>query len=112
MHRLTPWLLAWSGGDRLTDLAVYPLVALLMSLGGLIYLPLNNFHSRRLEREADEFALAALPNGAVFESLMKRLAEQNLADPEPDPWIEFIFYSHPSLPNRLRAARKILNAAA
>lgn len=32
-----------------------------------------------------------------------RLADQNLADPEPPRWEELFFFSHPAIVNRMRA---------
>jgi STE24 endopeptidase len=38
----------------------------------------------------------------AFVSALRKLAETNLADPEPHPVVEFLFYSHPSISRRLQ----------
>jgi len=30
-----------------------------------------------------------------------KLSDQNLADPEPHPFVEFLFYSHPAIGRRI-----------
>ncbi len=37
---------------------------------------------------------------------MKKLGEQNLADPEPPAWYEWFFYDHPSIAKRLAMAQR------
>jgi STE24 endopeptidase len=43
---------------------------------------------------------------AVFRSMMEKLAFQNLADDEPNKFIEFWFHSHPSVKRRVKEAEK------
>ncbi len=99
-----------AGASSVTDLAVFPVLTFLVSAAGLLVLPLENAFSRRMEREADRFALGRLPSAETFRSLMERLGRQNLGDPAPNPVVEFVFYSHPSLANRLRHAETVLAA--
>ena len=35
---------------------------------------------------------------------MTRLANQNLAEVDPEPWVEFLLYSHPALSKRIAMA--------
>ncbi len=42
----------------------------------------------------------------AFISAMTRLANQNLAEYEPDWWVEQIFYDHPSISRRIRFAEE------
>jgi STE24 endopeptidase len=37
---------------------------------------------------------------------MEKLADMNLADRDPNPVTEFMFYSHPSIKKRIAFARK------
>jgi STE24 endopeptidase len=37
---------------------------------------------------------------------MNKLAEQNLAERTPSPWVEWLFHSHPSISRRLVAAQE------
>jgi STE24 endopeptidase len=43
--------------------------------------------------------------GDAYASALTRLANQNLSDVDPKPWVEFIFYSHPALGKRIEAAK-------
>lgn len=100
--RLYSWSLTWAGFGGLTDLAALPLLAIWISLFALLTMPLGNILSRKLEREADAFAVRTTGNAAGFASALRKLASQNLADPEPHPLVEFFLYSHPSIARRLR----------
>jgi STE24 endopeptidase len=46
-------------------------------------------------------------NRGAFESALKKLATMNLADPEPHPVVEFLFYSHPPIAKRIRALEQL-----
>jgi STE24 endopeptidase len=94
----------WHLYKGLADPATLPIFAILAGLYGFIILPLSNFNSRRAEYRADEYALQATGKSADFKSAMTRLANQNLAEVEPSPVIEFLFHSHPSIAHRLQHA--------
>ncbi len=70
----------------------------------LIVMPLSNGYSRAIEYQADEYALQATQKIEPFKSAMTRLANQNLADVEPSPVIEFLLHDHPSIGKRLKHA--------
>jgi STE24 endopeptidase len=80
-------------------------LALILVLLGLVALPLGNGFSRRIEREADDFALATTGNPAAFIGAMERLGDLNLAERRPSRWKEFVLYSHPALDRRIARAR-------
>ena len=88
----------------LADVATIPLVLVLTALFGLLIMPLSNGLSRAIEYQADEYALEATKLVAAFTSAMTRLADQNLADIEPSPIVEFLFHDHPSIGKRLQHA--------
>ena len=104
-------LLAWSGPSAglgfqgVADFANLPLLLLVSGGVSLLALPVGNAFSRRLERQADRFALRLTKNRDAFISALEKLAEQNLAERRPHPWIEFIFHSHPPVEKRIRLAR-------
>jgi STE24 endopeptidase len=75
-----------------------------MAVYGLITMPLGNAFSRWRERRADEYALRVTGKGQAFADAMTRLANQNLADADPDPWVEWLLYSHPALSKRIKMA--------
>jgi Zn-dependent protease with chaperone function len=113
---LVDWALRrWSpplGFHGLSDFANLPLLALVITGLSLLLLPAVNAHSRRMERQADAYALAAIPQTEPFISSMTKLAELNLAERKPHPWIEFIFHSHPSIAKRIAFAENFSRAAA
>jgi len=88
------------------DIAAFPLFILVLLFLSLLTMPLVNTFSRRLEYQADEYALQATQKPAYFISAMRKLAAQNLAEAEPPPLIEFIFYSHPSIARRIHQAQQ------
>ncbi len=90
--------------QALTDPAIMPFLFLLMGLYGLIVMPIGNSYTRYVEYQADEYALETTRKIDAFKSAMTRLANQNLADAEPSPLVEFLFLDHPSIKNRLRHA--------
>jgi STE24 endopeptidase len=100
LARATPRL----GFRGLADFANLPLVLLVIAGVSLLTLPFVNAFSRWRERRADSFALKLTEKPAAFISAMRKLAEQNLAETEPSPAIEFLFHGHPSIAKRIAAA--------
>ncbi|MFN8597280.1 MAG: M48 family metallopeptidase [Anaerolineae bacterium] len=98
------WGVAFFGYISPADPASLPLFALVIGLFGLITMPLGNAYSRWRERKADAYALQATHKAQAFVSAMTRLANQNLSELEPEPWEEFLLYSHPALGKRIKMA--------
>jgi STE24 endopeptidase len=97
--------LGWFGFTSPYELAALPLLFLWLSLYSLITSPVTNIMSRKFEWEADTYALEITKNREAFISAMEKLADQNLADKQPNKIIEFLFHSHPSLEKRIEFAR-------
>lgn len=97
------WMRAVAGGN-LANVEHLPLLALGMMAFGLVTSPLTHAWSRCAEYRADWFALEMTRDAAAFESAMRKLAGQNLADMEPHPVVEFLFHSHPALSKRIAKA--------
>lgn len=87
------------------SIATAPLLILALFAFSLVTMPLTNIISRYFERQSDSYALNVTRNPAAFISAMERLADQNLANKEPHPVIEFILHSHPSIGRRIAAAK-------
>jgi STE24 endopeptidase len=87
------------------DVAGLPLLGLVLMVVGLAALPLGNGWSRHVERQADDFALRTTGNPEAFIAAMRRLADLNLAEPDPHYLKEIIFHSHPSIARRVARAR-------
>jgi STE24 endopeptidase len=88
------------------DFANLPLLALAATALSLVLLPAVNAYSRAMERQADTYALRSIASPSFFITSMEKLAELNLAERQPHPWIEFIFHSHPSIQKRIDFAQK------
>jgi STE24 endopeptidase len=92
--------------DGTADIAAFPLLLIVLGLYSLATMPLENGFSRWRERRADEYALSLTHNGNAYASAMRRLANQNLADADPEPWVEWLLYSHPALGKRIAMAER------
>ncbi len=92
--------------DGITDVAGMPILFLFFSFFSFLVMPINNWFSRIMEYEADGYAVKITSDTNSFISAMNKLSEQNLSDPAPDKIIELIFYSHPSIKNRIKAIAK------
>jgi STE24 endopeptidase len=99
------------GFRGLADFANLPLLVLVGTALSFVLLPLVNAFSRRMERQADAYALRSIRDRSAFVSGMEKLAELNLAETQPPAWIEFIFHSHPSLEKRIAFAREFSEQA-
>ncbi len=100
---LYDWSLGIAGFSSVTQLGALPLLAIWLSVFGLVVSPVGNMLSRRHERQADRYAVEKTGNSAAFAAALRKLEFMNLADPEPHPLVEFLFYSHPSISRRIRA---------
>jgi STE24 endopeptidase len=98
------WGTAAFGFTGPADIAALPIFALAMGLFGLITMPLNNAYSRWREVRADGYALDATRNPQAFANAMTRLANQNLTEADPEPWVVFLLYSHPPIRDRVAMA--------
>ncbi len=93
------------GYHGLNDSATMPLIAATLGVFGLITLPLVNGFSRRVERQADVYALEFTGKTDAFIGAMTRLANQNLAELAPSPIVEFLLYNHPATGRRIALAQ-------
>jgi STE24 endopeptidase len=95
------WGVGVFGFRGITDVAALPLFAVAMIVFGLVAMPAGNFLSRQMERDADRYALATTGKREAFREVMRKLANQNLSEAEPPAWVRFLFYSHPTISERL-----------
>lgn len=95
--------LAWFSLESINQIAALPLLSLWAMLIGLIQTPIGNVLSRKFEYEADRYAVESTHKPSSFINTLTKLTEQNLGDKEPHPFVEWFFYSHPSIKNRIDA---------
>ena len=87
------------------DLAAFPLLYLIFFIFAMSLTPLSNAYSRWREKEADRFALK-VTDPQAFIGAMEKLAQQNLADPDPHPLVVVWFYTHPPVSARIEMAKR------
>ena len=107
--RALQWGTGWLGLDGPADIAGLPLFGLILLVVGLAALPVANGWSRRIEWQADRFALETIPDPRAFIGSMERLARLNLAERDPHRIEEFLLHSHPAIARRIAHARQFLH---
>lgn len=102
--------LAWRpfGLTGPADPAGLPLVVLALGGVAVVAAPFRNALARRSERRADEFALAHASRPAAFIDAMRRMAAQNMAEERPSKPALWMFHAHPTVEERIAAAREKL----
>jgi Zn-dependent protease with chaperone function len=104
------WMLArWGAGWEvrgLDDWASLPALMLLLSIFSFAVNPISSAVSRHFEHQADQYGLEVThgltpDSGQVAAQAFQILGEVDLADPEPNPLEVFLFYSHPTIPDRV-----------
>ena len=93
---------------ELSDMAGFPLIALVILFFSLIIMPMQNMYSRKLEKQADQYSLQHCMNKESFITAMQKLSDLNLSQEQPNKIMEFLFYSHPSIKKRIDFARKTI----
>jgi STE24 endopeptidase len=97
---------AWLGFGGAYDIAAFPLLLLWLAVLGLVFKPLQAAYSRHLEKQADLFIRGRIENPESLVSALLKLADCNLADPEPNRWVEWFFYDHPPIAKRIAYLRE------
>ncbi|NIN68763.1 MAG: M48 family metalloprotease [Anaerolineae bacterium] len=101
-HVVLGWGVRVMGFAGLDDVAGLPLLALVMGAFMAVSTPVINGFSRWREGMADEFALQMTGRPEAFVSVMVKLANQNLAQVDPERWVELLLYSHPAMMRRIQ----------
>jgi len=93
-----------SFGMAAAAIATLPIFMLTETIADLLLMPALNAYSRKIELEADTFALEVSKKPEAQASTERRLADMALSDDDPHPLIEFVFYSHPCAKKRIALA--------
>jgi Zn-dependent protease with chaperone function len=88
------------------DPTIVAFALLVGSLLGLAAAPLQAALSRRWEYACDRFALGLTGDLGGFELAFGQLSEANLPDPAPPHLAYLWLFSHPTIPDRVAAARR------
>lgn len=102
--------ISWFDFNNILQIAALPVLSLWAMLIGLVQTPIGNILSRKYEYEADRYAVESTLKPRSFISTLNKLTDQNLGDRKPHPFVEWFFYSHPSVKNRINALEKFAEA--
>lgn len=100
-----PGVWRWAGAEGIADPRGLPIILLFATVAGVLSLPAQNAVSRSFERSADRTAFSLLPDPDPAIRSFRRLAFSNLADLRPPASVEFLFFTHPSIPDRIETAQ-------
>ena len=101
--RTFPWFARRFGSSAtLPEPRGVPVLVFMVSLFGLLSLPIFNTFSRTLEAQADMYSLRTENRPDALSSSLVKTAEYRY--PRPDRLEEIIFYDHPSVESRVRTA--------
>ena len=112
-YRSIGWVLARWGAQwdvrGVDDWSSLPALLLLLSIFFFIANPIGSAFSRYQEHQADQYGLEVThdltpDSSQVAAQAFNLLGNVDLADPEPNPTDVFLFYSHPSIPDRVQFA--------
>lgn len=91
----------------LPQVASLGLILFYFLLWGILFKPLWNYFSRRMEQEADLVALRFSKNEKAFVSMMRKIERLNLSYSKPPFWVKLFFFDHPPIYERIALAQKI-----
>ncbi len=92
--------------DTLSDHASLPLLLIYLSVIMFLFNPIINSLSRYHEHQADMYGMEITDvTGEEAATAFDKLSVYNLADPDPNSFMVFWFYSHPSLQDRMAFVR-------
>ena len=74
-------------------------------------IPILNWISRNMERNADRLAIRFSGLKDAFISMMEKLSQQNLAERKPALWIKILFFDHPPVDERIEMAGGMRDAS-
>ncbi len=101
--RTFPWFARRFGSSAgLAEPRGVPVLLFMVSLFGLLSLPIFNTFSRTLETEADDYSLRTENRPDALSTALVKTAEYRY--PRPGKFEETVFYDHPSVEARVRRA--------
>jgi len=92
------------GIRAMADVASLPLLILVLDLLSFAAQPVVNGYSRRVEHEADVFGLEVSRDNDAAARAFVKLGSQNKADPDPEPVVKWILFTHPTESERVEFA--------
>lgn len=110
VYRMSNWALKRSNGrfgfNKLSDVAAFPLIMLLINIMLFAVTPISNAYSRSIELEADRFELELTQNNFATGTGTVKLHQQSLTMPEPGLIYLLWTYDHPTYKSRVDFANE------
>jgi STE24 endopeptidase len=104
--RIQPSVYSWLGFEDASEIAAFPLFAIIFSFISYVLRPFGAALSRYYERRADSGALNMTGDSASFVALIAKFCNDQLSIAFPNRIIEWYKYSHPSPGKRIVFAEK------
>lgn len=99
------WILDLSRGSfgvrKLSDIATLPLLILIFNVYSFLGLPITNYVSRYMERQADAYEIVLTGDRESAISAMEKLYKESLGIPRPSNIYRIWYHSHPTLEERV-----------
>jgi Zn-dependent protease with chaperone function len=96
------------GFHELSDIASLPLLLFMLSVLSFLTTPALNLFGRSIEHDSDVFGLEMTKDGSAAATAFIKLANENLSNPSPHPFIEFWLFDHPTLSDRIAFCREYI----
>lgn len=104
-YKTSNWVLKLSKGSfgvkSLSDMSAIPLLILVLNFYSFLGMPISNYVSRYMERQADTYEIVLTSNRDSAVSAMEKLNKQSLGLPRPSNIYKVWYHSHPTLEERL-----------
>jgi STE24 endopeptidase len=101
VQRLTVRIEPSAAAGRRAGPVALPAAAASIALVSFVLGIAGNAMSRKIERSADGYSLALYGHPDAFIGVEKKLAIQNIADPNPPGWLQVLFGTHPRAVDRI-----------
>lgn len=105
-YRIQPVVYAWFGFEKVSDIAAFPVFAIIFFVISYVFRPVGAALSRHYERRADSGALELTGNTGAFMNLIAKFCNEQLSIAFPNRFIEWYKYSHPSPGKRIEFAER------
>ena len=104
IQRLTERLAPEARGGRRAGPGVLLPAAFSIAVVAFVLNIAGNALSRRVEASADGFSLKLTADPAAFIQMQRKISLENIDDPDPPGWEQFLFGTHPGTDQRIGAA--------
>ncbi len=105
VYMTSNWILDLSYGSfgirKLSDVAALPLLLLVLNFYSFLSMPIENYKSRYMEKQADGYEISLTGDRESAISAMEKLYDTSLGVPRPSKIYKIWYHSHPPLEERV-----------